>query len=256
MSTPLPHRNPFVRAHTLPDPDGFGESTSESGLVTPVPSLSRASSLPAQTPAPPGAWLATPGTERRRSVLKVRFDVESELSASDVPANAQLYTGDSSGPHTESPSESSFEVSTPKAQIHGLSAPEEFKDEEIAAPVTPRSTPPPSLRKSPSIRIVDAFGREQIPDMAEKLTVAIPISSSPHSKSSVRIVDSMGREIEEAMNITSSEGKSEGDILLGHNEALRRVRQSVADLASGLGEVDRFVAIIPVLNVSSNDASV
>jgi hypothetical protein len=108
-STPLlSRRDLLVRAHTLSDSDGFVESTSESGLATPVASLSRASSLPAQTPAPPGAWLVTPGTDRRRSVLKVRFDVESEQSAqsaSEVPANGHAHVGNWDDPQTESPNE-------------------------------------------------------------------------------------------------------------------------------------------------------
>jgi serine/arginine repetitive matrix protein 2 len=243
-STPLPsRRDPLVRAHTLSDSDGFGESTSESGLVTPVASLSRASSLPAQTPVPPGAWLATPGPERRRSVLKVRFDVESEQSPSDVVANGHAHVGDSNGHQTESPSESSFEVSTPKAQANGLPGQAEVKEQEVDALVTPRSTPPPSLRKSPSIRVVDAFGREQMPDHVVQ-DPALPVSSTPRNKSSVRIVDAMGREVEEVVETTTSQGKSNGDIILDHNEALRRVRQSISDLASGLGEVDRFVAVL------------
>jgi serine/arginine repetitive matrix protein 2 len=244
-STPLlSRRDTLVRAHTLPD---SGESTSEGGLVTPVASLSRAFSLPAQTPAPPGAWLATPGIDRRRSVLKVRFDVESEQSASDAHANGYAHVADPNGHQTESPSESSFEVSTPKAQANGLPQLVEVIREAVDVPVTPRSTPPPSIRRSPSIRVVDAFGREQIPSTETVITqdsvVTLPALNTPRNKSSVRIVDAMGREVEEA---TSGEGKSQGDTL-GHTEALKRVRQSIADLASGLGEVDRYVIVLYLL---------
>jgi hypothetical protein len=64
----------------------------------------------------------------------------------------------------------------------------------------------------------------------------------------------MGREVEEVVETTSSENKSEGDIILGHNEALRRVRQSIADLASGLNEVDRYVTRSSLLyNVLRHD---
>jgi serine/arginine repetitive matrix protein 2 len=245
-STPLPTRHdPLVRAHTYPDSDGFGESISEGGLATPVASLSRSSSLPAQTPLPPGAWLLTPAIDRRRSVLKVRFDIESEHSASDAPANGHTHSEGVNGPQIESQSESSFDVSTPKGQASCLPPPIETKEEEVATPMTPRSTPPPSLRKSPSIRVVDAFGRVQMSDdivLNSTVTSPVPVSSTPRGKSSVRIVDAMGREVEEVLETTSSEGKSEGGIILGHNEALRRVRTSIADLASGLNEVDRSVA--------------
>jgi serine/arginine repetitive matrix protein 2 len=250
-STPSLSRRgpPLVRVHTFPGSDGsdgFGELASESGLATPVASLSRASSLPSQTPAPPGAWLPTPSAERRRSVLKVRFEVESEQSASDVLANGHAHVGDSDGPQTESPCESSFEASTPKARVNGLPAPLEVKMEEFEAPVTPRSTPPPPLRKSPSIRVVDAFGREQTSlsevDKSQDSGVVSPVPSTPRNKSSVRIVDAMGREVEEVLETIGGEGKNEVDVTLGHNEALRRVRQSIADLASGLNEVDRYAA--------------
>lgn len=252
-STPsLSRRDPrLVRVHTFPSSDGsdgFGELASENGLATPVASLSRASSLPSQTPAPPGAWLPTPTTERRRSVLKVHFEMESEQSASDALVNGHAHVGDSDGPQTESPSESSFEASTPKAHVNGLPAPFEVKMEEFETPVTPRSTPPPSLRKSPNIRVVDAFGREQTPlseaDKSQDSSVVSPVPSTPRSKSSVRIVDAMGREVEEVLDTIGGEGKNEVDVTLGHNEALRRVRQSVADLASGLSEVDRCAAAL------------
>lgn len=241
-STPLPsRRDPLVRSHTLPDFDGFGESTSEGGLATPVASLSRASSPPAQTPAPPGAWLPTPSSDRRRSVLKVRFDVESEQSASDIPVNGHAYAEDTDGSQPRSPGEGSFEVSTPKANTIGLPPSVEVKEEEVDLPVTPRSTPPPSLRKSPSIRVVDAFGRERMPSNEDNFVhdsaPASPVPNTPRNKGVVRIVDAMGRGVEE-MNT------GEGDIILGHNEALRHVRQSIADLATGLNDADRYVAVL------------
>jgi serine/arginine repetitive matrix protein 2 len=256
-STPLPTRHdPLVRTHTYPDSDGFGESISEAGLATPVASLSRSSSLPAQTPLPPGAWLLTPAIDRRRSVLKVRFDVESEHSASDAPVNGHAHSEDVNGFQIESQSVSSFDVSTPKGQSSCLPPPVEAKEEEVATPVTPRSTPPPSLRKSPSIRVVDAFGREQMSDdivQNSTVTSPTPVSSTPRGRSSVRIVDAMGREVEEVFETISNEGKSEGDIILGHNEALRRVRTSIADLASGLSEVDRSVTdLLGLCNVISD----
>jgi len=120
--------------------------------------------------------------------------------------------------------------------------PLDVKDEDVNTLVTPRSTPPRSLRKSPSIRVVDAFGRERIPsnedDIAQESAIASHVSSTPRNTSSVRIVDAMGREVNEVLETTSNEDKSEGDIILGHNEAIRRVRQTVADLALGLSAVD------------------
>ena len=68
----------------------------------------------------------------------------------------------------------------------------------------------------------------------------MPISGTPRSKSLVKIVDAMGREVEEVVETAGNESKNEEDTPLSHNEALRRVRRSIADLASGLNEVDRY----------------
>lgn len=60
---------------------------------TPFNPLNRTNSLPSRTPAPPGAWVATPATiARRRSLLKVRFEEE---------APAPTFTSDSAPSDTE-----------------------------------------------------------------------------------------------------------------------------------------------------------
>lgn len=229
-----PRRDPLIRSHSLPDSaDEFGgETTTSSGLATPVASLSRANSLPPQTPAPPGAWLATPGSERRRSILKVRFDVESEQSASEPHPTGNGSVSHPNGSPLVNPSEVSFDdtTPTPKAPSHFLSDDAIEVKEEVAMPVTPRSTPPSSLRKSPGIRVLDAFGREQIEPV--KSEPATP--NTPRSKSTIRIVDAMGREVEEAVDNTNEVNIEEPPV--SHNEALRRVRQSISELAN---EVDK-----------------
>lgn len=246
-STPLPpHRSPLIRSHSLPDTDDVeGETTPESGLATPIASLSRANSLPMQTPAPPGAWLATPGSERRRSILKVRFDVESEQSTSEALANGNGHTVEIHVPQDESSGEVSVQNIRPITPPQNIELPASVEiDDKVVTPVTPRSTPPSSLRRSPSIRILDAFGREQKDEAAETTVhefIPPPEINTPRSKSTIRIVDAMGREVGEVVETTTREGKSEQHIPLGHNEALRLVRQSIADLASGLNEVDRYV---------------
>lgn len=236
-SSPAPlHISPLVRSHSLPDSDGFGrEAVSESCLPTPVASLSRASSLPPQTPAPPGAWMATPGLERKRSMLKVRFDVESEQSAPETPVNGQ--DGQPKGSHQNILQ--GLCTTAPQAQDSQFSGQVETKNETVDTPVTPRTTPPSTLGRSPSIRIVNAFGRDAVEPPVTLPPMTIP--NTPRSKSLVRIVDAMGREVEEVTE-ADSEVKSEEDMPLDHNEAVKRVRQSIADLASGLREVDRYCA--------------
>lgn len=155
------------------------ENSLENGVVnnpvTPVSALGRTSSLPAVTPAPPGAWMATPDSIGRKSQLKVRFDVESETSMSESNAGNSV-------------SLSPMAAAQVKA-TDGL-PPRPRTPEAVSAPAPVKRSP----RKSPGIRVVDAWGREQLPpphisDGEEE--------SSPSSKrkSTVRIVDAMGREV-------------------------------------------------------------
>ncbi|KAJ7124938.1 hypothetical protein C8R44DRAFT_702862 [Mycena epipterygia] len=208
-STPAP----VARSHSLPIPEqDESDSQYESGLVTPVASLSRASSFPAQTPKPPGGWVATPTP--RKSILKVRFNpqpAELELSATEDFSSANGHPEESTTglatPVEEQ--EESFRVHTPELPT---------------APVSPSRSP----RRSPTIRVVDEYGR---PDKSK------PIKSPKNrNKNPVRIVDAMGREVqtaEEPVNLESC-----GDLPLNHNEALRVVREGVSDLVQGLEEID------------------
>ncbi|KAI0940568.1 hypothetical protein AcW1_003729 [Taiwanofungus camphoratus] len=258
MQTPVPHHvssDPFTRAQSTPPESN--EPSSGSGLVTPASTWPRVNPLPAQTPAPPGAWLQTPGSSaRRKSILKVRFDVESETTLSDVTPD-------------------SLPVDPPKAQPQGISGngslvlpdptsvqdvkPESHleqpfsRNEVVERPSTPPSKPIRVSRRSPSVRVVDAFGREtvadeQVPEQPEQPVVQQRRRansteggpSTPRSKSSVMIVDAMGRELKDV----TEESNSEMDIPSSHNEALARIRQAIAHLAEDLSEVDRSCADI------------
>ncbi|KAJ7668418.1 hypothetical protein DFH06DRAFT_1084423 [Mycena polygramma] len=212
-STPAPA--PVARTLSLPAPDhDESDSQCDSGLATPVPSLSRASSFPAQTPKPPGGWVATPTP--RKSILKVRFDpqpAELELSATEDFSSANGH-----------PEESLFPAT-------GLATPEEERVRTPELPTTPvpRSrSPSRSPRRSPSVRIVDEYGR---PDKAKPAK-----SPKNRNKSAVRIVDAMGREVETAEQTIKIEVSD--DVPLDHNEALRVVREGVANLAQELNEMD------------------
>lgn len=222
FATPKPdHGHGIGKTNSLPvEMFGSGESiTTSSGLVTPVASLSRTSSYPPpRTPAPPGAWAVTPGTAARRSVLKVRFDVESDHSALDGAAsqNGQESTSGSSFGNLDA---NSFPEVTPLPAI------------DVKAPLTPQSSPPTSLRKSPSLRLVDEYG-EAKPE---------PVAESSKGKSAVRIVDAMGEPVEAITDTHPVTVKEEerNDEQFGHNEALRRIRQTVSDLASGLSDIEK-----------------
>jgi len=89
------------------------------------------------------------------------------------------------------------------------------------APVSPSRSP----RRSPTIRVVDEYGR---PDKSK------PVKSPKNrNKNPVRIVDAMGREVEAVEPIVKIEPST-----LNHSEALRVVREGVSDLVQGLEELD------------------
>ena len=72
-------------------------------------------------------------------------------------------------------------------------------------------------------------------------------ATTPRNRSAIRIVDAMGREIQEAPQPLPktemlSDGMSSFDeprTPLSHNEALARVRRTIAHLAEDLDEVDK-----------------
>ncbi|KAH9945686.1 hypothetical protein B0H21DRAFT_744238 [Amylocystis lapponica] len=253
--TPAPRRttgrDPVVRAQSTP-PDA-PDSSAGSVLATPgtrsrANTLPRANSLPPQTPAPPGAWMATPGTARRKSILKVRFDVESEVASSD--GGKDHFPGALPEPASTPPAVKIEPDALPGLQNGGAEGPSTPPRAEARAP---RRSP-----RSPSIRVVDAFGRETVPEkeapdesadvrrVEEAPGVGTPLGSgrsTPRSKSVVRVVDAMGREVDER-----SEVSSESSAPLSHNEALERVRELAAHLAADLSEVDRSCEDLAILD--------
>ncbi|KAJ6497864.1 hypothetical protein C8R45DRAFT_1130350 [Mycena sanguinolenta] len=210
-STPAP----VARTNSLPAPEPEeSECQYDSGLATPVPSLSRASSLPTQTPKPPGGWVATPTP--RKSILKVRFNpqqTELELSATEDFS--------STNGHSEESREVSETSSLPVEadRVHSPELPH--------TPQSPTRSPTRSPRRSPSIRVVDAFGRPE----------SKPAKSPKNrNKNPVRIVDAMGREVEPTEQSIKAEVLD--DVPMNHNEALRVVREGVTALAQKLDEFD------------------
>jgi hypothetical protein len=238
-STPVPLH------HESPErPNSFASDTDtecESGLATPIASLSRASYLPSQTPAPPGAWTATPAA--RKSILKVRFDthapgIEQSLSNEAIESSNDLVDGivnaswrtenisiDTAGPSVKS-EEAEVRTRTP-----------EPPSTPVSPSRSPRKSPP---RKSPSIRVLDAFGREQ--GVENKSNKDVPKVPNLRNKSGIRILDAMGRNVDNSIEQSTelSEMDENGSPPLKHSEALVRVRQGLSNLAQGLDEMDRY----------------
>lgn len=228
---------------------------------TPVPTPMRADNMSAlPTPAPPGAWQLTPtGSMRRKSILKVRFDVDPNTSGESMPAVPIV------GPGTGTPNPAAENMSDLFPRLPALGRKDETQPEtkeqaadkgkeKEKADRRERSSSPPTPRarrsKSPrGIRILDAFGNETVDDTpvasaeasAKSEDVAPPgqlvQSSTPRSRGGVRIVDAMGREIVEPAEPVKEEDVSD-ERPLTRQESLARLRKAVAQMAEDLGESD------------------
>lgn len=282
------------RAISAPERSSETKIPAGNGLLTPIPSLSRAKSLPLRTPAPPGAWMLTPNQPvtqngqngsadqsqsgsigRRKSILKVRFDVtESEASTVEVE-KSPLPSGRVSAPDFLPDGHTRQAESDPSKMTNGSAHVDVVHDPVPARPVTPErsttpisraNTPSPrSLRKSPTVKVVDAFGRERIDDPptladaqdianghvdAKDIVRSLSSAETPRTprvqhKSNIRIVDAMGREIEEE-DVPVIEPLFEEELLVLHDDppvgrtkTLARMRQTLQEWADGLSDGDR-----------------
>lgn len=214
-----------ARKRALSAPRDSSSYLNDDGGVTPkVDGKERAKTLPTSSKAP-GTSSGVNTPVARKSILKVRFDPEmtgpmSELS--DVLPHDLL-----DRPQLNGVGVSSGRPRTP----------------EPAAPVTPLSRSPRKHRRSPSVRVVDAYGNEK---SEEDRTIQGPIVVTPRSKSGVRILDALGREVKEEEQTTHIPGRDEEDISGLHKptsqtEAWQRVRQGIQELAEGIESLDQYV---------------
>ena len=185
----------LARSQSVPPEDEILDKVNDVGdlSISAPPTYSRAQTNFPETPAPPGAWMATPGTTRRRSILKVRFDDETRKDlqsgqSTQVPS-AVRSAEDSTANQSENTLQNSYSIG--EAQLP--STPVLFR---------PLRTP----KRSPTVRMVDAFGKElpqEPPVSVEDNTnsdrnILFPQSSLSRSqKSKIRVVDAMGKEVSE-----------------------------------------------------------
>jgi serine/arginine repetitive matrix protein 2 len=217
-TTPAPGRS---RISSLPSQ--VEDVQHSNAIATPVASLSRTGSPPPQTPAPPGGWMGTPS---RRSSLRVRFDdqhPEPELSVSEGSSEPSRYFP---GALRDLSQDTIAALGNEGTGIPRSRTPE--LRETLSVPISPRS-----LRKAPSIRLVDAFGSEQVPAEATA-DISAKANGSLRSKNAVRIVDAMGRQVDETTVV--DENRRENDAPIGHTEVVSRVRQGLVDLLDGFDD--------------------
>ena len=256
-----------TRSNSLPQPS-FTEI--QSSMATPTP---HTGTLPARTPAPPGGWFTTPGSLRRKSLMKVRFEAapsDSAVSDADMtPKNDKRVevslpeanwdmTAQSQGA-SESMSEPSFNNVESSSPAPALSISANGNNQKEDGPVanspvdtvngtTVGSPSRRKLRRTPSVRLVDEYGRaqEDFPSTPSRKDVREHSASmrmpgggplkTPRN-TSVRILDAMGHELEEPSEQNDSED-TVTEVRYTRQEALDRMKRAVADLREGLDNVD------------------
>lgn len=195
--------------------------------------------------------MPTPATSaRRRSILKVRFDVESSVENTSAEGTfqhiASAHPSDQAG-GTEAQHPVVETKSYPVANGHVA---EQSTDNETERPSTPPTITLRTARKSPGVRLVDAFGREadsedhssgQKTDTPPERPSTPPGRNpppapvTPRSQSAVKIVDAMGRELQDGVEEPPSFMRSP----LTHRDALARLQRVADDIAGEISEIDR-----------------
>ena len=206
-----------------------------------------------QTPAPPGAWNGTPGfgSVGRKSALKVRFDVtsESETTPSPIQQNISLESIEMVHPPDEDPAHpttgalnrpNGMGYHEPSSAFSSFSSSDTSGVED--GPRTPviKPTFAPS-RTAPSVRVVDAFGREVTEERPNREVnnvspMTLPAQdATPSRKPPVRIVDAMGREVQQNGD-SSKVDTVEGE--LSRVQPLTKLRESISSLAREMDGID------------------
>jgi serine/arginine repetitive matrix protein 2 len=165
-----------------------------------------------------------PGMNASDSISEPSFNhVESSSPAPGPSTLASRDGQDADGPTANSPTETA---------------------NYTTAPLSPRR----KSRRSPSVRLVDEYGRAQedqpitpsrkdVRDHSASLRMPGGGPLKTPRSTSVRIVDEMGREVEEPSEQNDSED-TVTEVRYSRQEALQRIKRAVADLRNGLRGVD------------------
>ncbi|KAH9961259.1 hypothetical protein BC827DRAFT_1203507 [Russula dissimulans] len=268
-SSLIPAKLSRARSNSLPQTSFIDN---QSSIAIPPSALSRAGTLPTRTPAPPGGWVSTPGSLRRKGLMKVRFDnITSDSAASDADAGAKDGKVETSLPvadwdatsltrsgedisesapepsfnhvKSSSPTPASSTLASGDGQEVDGSAPNTLPD---ASNYTSAGSPRRKGRRSPSVRLVDEYGRAQ-EDRAitpprkdpreHSVSMRMPGGGPLKTPRNVRILDAMGHEVEEASEQNDSED-TVTEVRYSRQEAVQRMKRAVADLQEGLRGVD------------------
>ena len=207
--------------------------------------------------------------------MKVRFDtITSDSAVSDADTGVKGGKVDVPLPEadwgavpptrtglntSESMSEPSFNHVESSSPAPASSTPPTRDHQEVdgatanSPPDTPNftsagSSPRRKARRSPSVRLVDEYGRAQddppitpsrkdFRDHSASLRMPGGGPLKTPRSTSVRIVDAMGHEVEEPSEQNDSED-TVTEVRYSRQEALQRMKRAVADLQDGLRGVD------------------
>jgi hypothetical protein len=190
----------------------------------------------------------TPGTEKRKALLKVRFDIsESEASMvedtlPELPTAAMIVPG--ALPKTPAPANATEVTHEEFDSIESsmADAPTFLAHPEPAAPLrlpsiteALSSRPGTTPRRQGGVRVVDAYGREQPPDL-EPIGVEAP-DTTARSRSAVRIVNAHGDVVEDVVE-EESQSMIE-DVPATREQALATLQSGVSELANDMDEHHR-----------------
>lgn len=246
MQTPVPTlRSGRARSNTLP-------SNTRDNLSTPLP-IQRGHTFPSQTPAPPGAWNGTPGigSVTRKNALKVRFDVTSESEAPTSPGQQDIslesieMVHPSDDDRTQPPA-TAFSRANGTGYDEPRSTFSSFSSSDMSGVEDGLQTPvlkptPVRPRTPPSVRMVDAFGREVVKESPAREVNDMPPMALPSQdaslsrKPSVRIVDAMGREVQQNGDAAKPHAVEEG---LSKAQSLTSMRESISSLAREMDDIE------------------
>jgi len=176
-----------------------------------------------ETSLPIADWDATslkqePGEDTSESAPEPSFN--HAKSSSPTPASSTLANGDGQ----------EVDGSAPNALPDGSS-------------FTSAGSPRRKARRSPSVRLVDEYGRAQEdqaitpPRKEHSVSMRMPGGGPLKTPRNVRILNAMGHEVEEPSEQNDSED-TVTEIRYSHQEALQRMKRAVADLQEGLRGVD------------------
>ena len=189
-----------------------------------------------KTPKPPGGWVSTPAPAPS---VDSPLDIPERNRGLLTPA-ASLSKGSNLEPKT--PAIPGAWLATPAVKKSILKVRfeppvSELTDKLVESvkhsdPKSPLSFHRQKSPKSPKIRVLDAFGREQEPDVSNQECV----NNSP---SPLRVVDAMGHDINEGNFVEGTETPAASYSASSRGELLSRIRNGLDDLVVGIDGFDK-----------------